>query len=353
MIYAMYWLVSLSGAVFTSRSRQFGKLLAVALALAGTILIVMRGAVGTDTVPVYESFATRLAANGLGSTVSTIEPGFQLLLAVLLRVTPSPTLAIRLVGVVYGLALLFYVLRSTRTELLFILAIYLPAFLFPYGMNVLRIGLASVFILLSTQYFSRRTRKLAILTALLAVSLHYSSSFIIALLIVSTTQRLVSRRSIALAGLIIVGAAALVVWDPPYISTKLGLYTDYFSPTPLSGIRSLSLVLSTLVALLVSNLPRNLKVRLLLILGTTAGAAMLLSTYSYAGLRVLDLIAFSAPLALVLNHSRHRVRLNNPSLFLLIMAGVLFAAATFRGFILESATVGVLSPFLPYHTLAP
>lgn len=291
--------------------------------------------------------------SGLGSTISTIEPGFQLVLAGLLSITHSPILAIRGIAILYGFLITYYALKSSRTELIFLLSVYFPAFYFPHGMNVLRIGLASALLLLATQFFARRRFAPALLTAILAVTMHYSSALVLVLLVGATSRGVAHWKRVTAGIGIFAGLLVFIAWNSTYISNKLGLYAAYDSPSALSGTRPLLLILLMLIAAHFSRIPAipRTRMQLLVSLATIFGAA--LSAFSYAGLRVLELVAFSAPLILVMLLTQYRIRLSRSVLVLFLTAGTLYAAVTFRGFLIEASNSATLSPFLPYHALLP
>ena len=118
----------------------------------------------------------------------------------------NDVVVVRAVAVVAILLLWIYVYRSDEDEQYFLLAVFMPAFSYSYTMNVLRIGLASILLLLTTLQF-RRSRTFGPGVGVLGVARplrHYSLAF--SLCFLATVLRPLSRKLM----LLVVLSAAVV-----------------------------------------------------------------------------------------------------------------------------------------------
>lgn len=146
-------------------------------------IAVLRGDVGTDTW-MYELMIRdiRYMYNWYDK-----EPGFVVLAWGLTQITKSDEIAVRLISVLITIALLFYIKNADYDELLILLAYIIPSHFYTYSMNVLRIGVASLFILFSLQMFRRGKELKSWL--ILCASVFFHLSTIISILFIFAARR--------------------------------------------------------------------------------------------------------------------------------------------------------------------
>lgn len=346
MIYIVLWLfcfVMLACAVqFPDRARWH-----CAAAVCGMgILAVFRGATGTDTVA-YEQISA-LARSGIFD--AGIEPFFAIALKTLQLTGLSDAGVVRLVSVLEVGLLLAYIGRSVPNERYLLLAAILPAFFYEYTMNALRIGLASILFLLALQAASRHHNPspAALGLALVASVTHYTAIFYP--LFGMAVLRRWSRRLVL--GVVLFGVLAFAVaflLQHAYLLAKLQSYETLRAPSRFSGLSSVIQVALVLVAIWKSTLSPHKKGQLLTLALLLTAAFMGLVQFSYAGLRLLDLVVFVLPPAMVAAHELENKPMNLPARLGLLAFGLASTVFVFRRFIVESPDS--LAPFLPYHLI--
>lgn len=306
-----------------------------------TMVSVLRGDVGTDT-NTYEYLVQGLSDN---TALGGIEPGFVGVSKVLLSVFDSPVIVVRFISLIFFALLFFYVTRSNKNERFMFLAYFAPAFIYQYGMNVIRLGVASGLLMLAAQYYNRDRLKSSAVFAVGAIFFHYS--IMCSLLVIWLSQMRWSRLSTLLIGVTISAVMLAVVFlNVDYFQLKLASYQSSSSPGEVSGLSKLLILLLLVLGVLFSQLARSDKAKLFVI-GLTFGAFFwLLSTYSYAGLRFLDLISFALPLAMLITYNKKELQFNFAVKSSLVLAGLVAVLSAFKNFLSEDG-IGP-SPFLPY-----
>lgn len=316
-----------------------GRLFAVLCLLLIGAIAIFRGDVGTDTTNyeyMFENFQ-----NGWNG----VEPGFAALGSLLLSLTGSAVIAVRAISLLFFGLILLFLSRADRNEACVLLGYIVPAFSYEYGMNVLRIGLASSVLLLSVQSLRRDGKVKASVIAVSALAFHYSS-LVSVLFLYASQRRWLRWSNFIVIAIAVLAVSAAIYLNIDYFLHKLTSYQVSESPSSLSGLSKVIVILVLLSGLLLSNLPRSDKVKLGLLGAAATMAFWAVARASYAGLRLLDLISFVLPLAILATHSRLGLKFNWRLKSALLAAGFIAAVATYRGFLL-SAGVGV-APFLPY-----
>ena len=319
-----------------------GKLFAVISIIAIGVVAVFRGSVGTDTAN-YEQMAGMLRAP---SDWYGVEPGFAVLVWFLGWFTDSDVVLVRLIAAMFVAGLLVFIRRADRDEMFFLTAYFIPAIFFQYSMNALRIGLATIFLLLALQYFRRARVPQAVLHVMAGWFFHYSLLISTIYLIVSA--RLLSARflmALSVAGVVFLGLVLFLFAD--YIVPRILAYQGMEPPGALSGLSSL-IVLSVLLAgAMASSLGSARRAGFVIITAVSVGGAFMLARYTYAGLRVLDLLSIAVPASLLVLHGREGRTLNWKTKLAFLFAGALGLASSMRGFLL-SAGEGA-TPWVPYE----
>lgn len=346
MIYIAGWLFNYVMLAGSRMDEKRGRIYcALAVLVIGAIAI-LRGPTGTDTVS-YEAISAAMRA---GPGLAGVEPLFALLMRCLQWFLASDVMVVRAVAVVAALLLWIYVYRADEDEQYFLLAVFIPAFSFSYTMNVLRIGLASILLLLAVQQF-RRSRRFgfdsgawAIAGLLCQYTLAFPLCFLVAVLRPWSKKLLlgVLLSAVAIAALI----AAISI---SYFSVRLTTYKYLAAPSHLSGLSIIVGVAILLCGVWRGQLPKDLRIRLL---SLSIGFAILffgIVQVSYAGPRLLDLLGFVVPLAILCAYGYCDKKLDQPVKLALCVFGLVSAAFMFRNFLNES--VNSLTPFLPYQSL--
>jgi hypothetical protein len=322
------------------------------------VLVVVLRYSGTDTYGVYEVALWHTFRTGLPTG---FEAGFDALARSLLGLTGSPVWAVRGVGVLFGFLLALFLARSDPLERRFFFLLYVPAFFFPYGMNALRAGLALALLLLAWQEMRRGRPVPALGLAALAPLFHTSALVAVGLLAVGEFWRWGKRGLLALGLLALLGLSLLAL-EGDRLVEKVHLYLgpggeeggpSVLTPEAPGASRTLmvGLVLGGLLLTPIPLLKRLLAVALL------GGATVLFQGAAYmagfAGVRLLELAAFAAPLvALRLAEGLSERELRGLTLAL-VLAGGLGGAFNQKNFWEDwgGKQTGTLTPFIPYRTV--
>lgn len=344
MVYLIGWGYLFSFIFIQYLSRYRGTFFVFAILIFFSLTAFVRGSVGTDT----GNYELMLRDFFDGYTWDGREPGFVALGWLLVAATPSIEVAVRAIALVFFGLLAFFVVRSDRNERFFLLAYILPAFAYQYSMNALRIGIASAILLIAVQTLRRGGKLPAFLTGATAVLFHYSSA--LSLLFILLSQRSWFRASnIVLILPLLVGAFAGFSFVDSYMMDKLANYNEMQAPGELSGLSKIAPIVLVLLGLSFSTLPRTPKIRLFILGVVSILGGWVLARYSYAGLRILDLISFAFPVSILAAYSRERTSFDRSIMVSMLAAGVISAAGLWRGFSLAEGEGE--SPFLPYEIL--
>lgn len=333
MLYFTLILNSLSG----YRNRTFGFL---AILLFASVAI-FRGSTGTDTAS-YESIFSELS---LETIWDSVEPGFALLGLFLTEILGSAQAGVRAVSALFFLLIAFYYLQAERNEAFVLLTYFAPAYFYIYSMNGLRIGIASIILLLAIQALRRGHVLKGSASMIIAIFFHYTILFSIGYFIINFFNQ-IKLKYVLLLGLLIL---SFFYFANEYISLKLSTYSDYELPNELSGLSKVVVIFLLILGVLFSGLPSALRIRIILSTLLFAGFAIAVTTFSYAGLRFLDLITFILPTVILMFHFEAKQPFNWRMKLSFLVAGFASAATVYRGFLME-AHQGE-SPFLPYELL--
>lgn len=307
-----------------------------------TFLAFSRGLVGTDTVSYISIF--ELLANS--ESVAFGEIGFKYLAIILLSIFTDAELAVKAVSLVFFALLGIYYLRSTKDEAFLFVSYILPVFAYSYSMNGLRIGIGFAIFLIVFQILLRNGfyfKKIWFL--ILPVFFHYST-ILFPLIIFLYKKNWLSIRFIMISISVVILSSLVFFIYGGYFSDKLALYGNYAAPSMFSGVRNVIPLLLVLVGVSLGRLPFNKKIQIIVISFLLLMLAMSLVQVSYAGLRVLDLLSSIIPLMTLYFYRELNLKFDKNIKLFFILAGLLYALATYRGFV-EYYGVGG-SPFLPY-----
>ncbi len=342
MIYLLGWLTLLVTLLLTALSGYKTRFFFGMALLFFMFISVFRGGVGTDT-NTYEVVVGRLME---GVSWTGMEPGFVFMSWVLVVITESPEIAVRLVSVIIFAIMFLHLFRSDRNEKFLMLSYMLPAFVYQYTMNGLRIGIAAMLLLLAVQNIRRFKRVTGLLLAVSALLFHYSS--LVSLVFIWASQaRWAKASNVLIVPLACVAVLAIFSINGDYFLAKLLSYQDSESPSALSGLGKIAVLLLLVLGVGLSKLPRLEKAKLMFLGGGFTVVFWGVASVSYAGLRFLDLISFAFPLAILLTYNRCQLDFDRTIKLILVLAGLLAAASSYRNFVFEEGDGP--TPFMPYH----
>lgn len=339
MIYLAGWGVVYFTLLINALSGYRGRALGLFTILIFAGIAIFRGSTGTDTA----NYELMLSKFSLDTIWDTVEPGFAFVGLFLTEMLGSAEAGVRAVSGLFFVLVTCYYFRTDKNEAFVLLAYLAPAFFYIYSMNGLRIGIASILLLLAVQSLRRGCALKSGVTALVSVLCHYTIVFSIAYIAINHLK------NIKWKYLLFLGVTPLVVFyvAQEHILLKINLYLDFESPNPLSGLSKVLVVIFLLSGVMFSSLPSSMRNRIVFFALLFTGVAFAVAVYSYAGLRILDLISFALAIVILEAHFKVKQLLNWKTKFSFILAGFISAAAVYRGFLLEAGRGE--SPFLPYE----
>ena len=274
------------------------------------------------------------------------EPGFVALTELLTFLIDSDVVVVRIYALLFSFGLILVACRADRDELFFLLALFIPVQFYNYSMNAVRIGLASVFILMSMQSFRRGETRSGFILLVSSLLFHYYTIISIFYFLLSTGMLKIRKFGLLIFGFVLL-LCCLFLLKADYFYDRFSAYSDYSPPNNFSGLGSALVLFLLLMSVWFSSLRSSSKVSFFIVsLGFISGA-VILSRYTVAGLRVLDLLILIVPVTLLVLHSRELKTLNWQMKCFFLFSGLLGAAAIFRNF-MASAGQG-RSPWIPYE----
>ena len=341
----MIYLVGWSALCFTFFISSFSRYRGCAFGLF-TILIfagiaIFRGSTGTDTAN-YELMLSKLS---LDTIWGTVEPGFAFVGLFLTEMLGSAEAGVRAVSVLFFVLVTLYYFRADKNEEFVLLAYLAPAYFYIYSMNGLRIGIASIVLLLAVQTLRRGYVLKSGATMLIAVLFHYTILFSIGYLLINFFKG-ARLKYVFLLGLLVL---LLFHFASENIFFRLSSYSDFESPNSLSGLSKIIVILLLVFSAQFSSLPSPLRIRIVLSTILFTSFAIAATAFSYVGLRFLDLIAFVIPIAILMIHSESEQLFNWKTKLFFLLSGFASAAAVYRGFLIEAGQGR--SPFMPYEVI--
>lgn len=263
-----------------------------AIGLLGLIALVsFRGNVGTDT-PYYVSGIDLIRNRGADS-IQIFEPGFQIFLSFLSYFPLSPWAILGLIAFASSSILFFGWSRIEPP--LSIFSVIVCYFFYDMTMNGVRYGLSFALVVLASSFLVRRQQRLFFLIGSIAVSIQISSILLAALVYFCVERKL---RSLIY---VFLGASILLFFFYDRLVEKSGFYESQYSPSILSGLVPLAGTSLVLLIWYFENLRQTLVNRFrgwfFSLIFVAAVLCFIVSQYSYAGLRLQQLILFGALLS--------------------------------------------------------
>lgn len=339
MIYLLGWLLIYFSILASSVSKYHGRFFGLMIIFYFATVSIFRGSVGTDTAT-YEVLILQFSLE----TLSTgIEPLFVLFSIFLREITGSPEIALRSISALFFLLMLYYFIRADKNERFVLIAYLAPAYFYQYSMNAVRIGLASVLLMIALQQIRRIGLYKSGFFSLNALFLHYSV-FVSFIYYFSVLSNILKFKYLSIIAVV---TTLIFFLYHSYFLNKINAYTLMEAPTELSGSSKIIVILVLVVGATFSNLSSKQLLKFISITLIFTFLALVLTFLSYAGLRILDLIAFAIAFILIMLHYQVNKEFNWQTKLSFFIAGLISAAAVYRGFLLEAGQGK--SPFIPYH----
>lgn len=341
MIYIVGWVgMLISCCVIKYR---FGRLFVYIVLSYLMFVSFFRGDVGTDTAN-YIVIFNKIAS---GDSVGFGEIGFYYLSKMLLFFLIDPVWAVKAVSIVFFTMLGVFFFKADENERFLFVSYILPVFAYSYSMNGLRVGIAFSVLLLVFQHVSKRDRGNKDVMYLVAPSLFHLSLMAFPFFFVTYRVGLFScRAALSVVFLVVVGGGVFL-FAGEYFLAKMSLYDGYESPSIFSGARVVIPLILILIGCLLGGLPSEDKAKVVSISLMFVIVAIVLTQISYAGLRVLDLLSFFIPLAILNSYGKRNKCFGFNMKAAFIVAGVVSAIAIYSGYVKELGQGQ--SPFLPYE----
>ena len=334
MIYFAGWISLYLFGISQNLIKYRGNLFALIVLSWFSFVVVFRANVGTDTY-MYEW----IIENREG--VSVFEFGFDFIIHIFKYFTDNSVLLLRLIGALYCIVFFVIYCGAASSEKFLILYYLIPVFFYIHGMNVIRIGMASLFFYLFVRSFVHKKIYLMVFCASISLLMHYS----IAVAYVLFLLNFFSLRSIKTWFFLICCICAFYFFSLDHISAKYDLYESYVSPNVLSGLTSVLVIMLFVFAAFFSDLPKNIRIKVVFSSLFFLILFYLIVLKSYAGLRLLDIMKFTLPVLLVFLHQKYSVEPNRVFKYSVFIAGLVSIVFIFKNFLDEP--VGP-SMFLPY-----
>lgn len=339
MVYLFGWFL-----MFLAAPLQYfkgGRFFAIGVMLYCAFISFFRGNVGTDTATYIRVFED--IKSGISPPYG--EPLFLLINKFLIFSASDAAMAVKAVALIFFFLLIGLTLRADKDERFFLMSFFMPGFAYSYSMNALRIGIASAVFLYVLHYLRRGMRIKAVIGAVISIFFHYSSMFFCFYVIIFEDNLFKSKRILFyILSLMVLMALLWVNFD--YMEGKISLYKNFDSPGDFSGLRVIFVILFIMVGLIFGSLPKkdvfiNIGVGSIFIV-----LFYVLARFSYAGLRGLELMAFSWPASVLLLYGKRGRNFDLPLKISFLIGGVVFSIAIYLGYLGEYDKGE--SPFLPY-----
>lgn len=205
-------------------------------------LVMLRGNVGTDT----HTYLNIISSIGESSYVGT-EVGFTYIVKLMLYLGFDAKLITLLIALITTVVLMQMATVSMRSLMVLTFCI-IPVFYLDITMNGLRYGLSFVLAGMSVAYFYRQQCFLMILIAMSAILIHVSGLIVFAvmLMLANDKNELMAWLKVV-TGLILLVLLQYNISGGLDIDSKITAYSNFTSPTVLSGIAPLVISIVTLV----------------------------------------------------------------------------------------------------------
>lgn len=305
------------------------------------LLVILRGDVGVDT-PTYESIIRDYLD---GDTASKFEKGFYWVVNIASIITHDEVVILRIFSIIIIMLLIFYLINSDKDEAFLLTAYVLPMSFFDLATNTIRFGISISLFLIALQCNWRNKNRYFILLCILSIFFHYSILFCIVIYLVATKVANLTRLLYLLLCSITV-LIFILTYLSDYLLLKYLAYSEFSAPSNVSGVRYISILLLLMIGTLVSGLSIKIKKKQVILAAILLLLGLVLTNFSYAGLRVLYLSVFLYPFLDLAYHKSQSLKMNCSIRTIWFAAGFISFIFLMRGYFNESGTG--IAPSLPY-----
>ncbi|AYN14921.1 EpsG family protein [Pseudomonas monteilii] len=299
-------------------------------------LAILRGTVGMDTATYIQTINQLLES---GSFLGVFEPLFEGLVLTLSMFTDSAALILALIGVMITLLLVWAGMRHNSNPYLFCLLV-VPVYYFDMVMNGVRYGLAFSLVYLAGSFLLQRRYGVYFALVLVAGMIQVSSLMLGLLLFILYTRQW---------RWVIYGTVFLAVFVGVFFNYLLAKLTSYAGLQVASGLSGLSTVLVSWLLLAIWALDVQARRHSGLVILLLAGLTVVMigvSQFSYAGIRLQQLVNFLIIMCLIFHTARYEIQLAPFTKVAILLVALMAFAFRMKNFA-DTAGIGS-SPFVPY-----
>lgn len=339
-IYLFGYFLLFLGIILAERCRPKIKLIYIIGFIYIAFIAIFRADVGTDT-GTYELIISNTSFESWHKQPT--ELGFNFISALLKEVNSSSKVILRILTALYFILLYIAISASPSNIKKYLLIYFVPATIFVFSMNTLRIGIALNLFIISLNVYNRN-KIISVITAIAALLFHVS--IIIYIPIIFIFQKNNSKKLVTLFLLLFLITLILLIYEQ-HIKAKILLYSNYESPSVLSGVSDL-IVFFLLIPFFYSfNTKKKFKDSFILISLSLIVISFTIAKISYSGLRILQLIVIFIPFIYIYmsNLRFGEQKLKNNSFWFLFVASVVNAGFILKNFI---DSTGQPYGFIPY-----
>lgn len=346
MVYILGWLAIFFAFVISENIHSTRKIVIVFAIFFVGMIAVLRGDVGTDT-PVYEFYASLSGASSWSE--NPIEPLFFLLLKFIKLILSNDVLVIRAVSLVFVAVLILYVFRSTREQSFFLVTFFLPVLFYQYSMNILRFGLAATIFLLVSQKLEEHKKLNLTIGTMIVVSFlfHYSIALAYIFLFMAISQKKRFGWALFVLFSLVLLVYVLIVGGGEYVVQKFDLYRNSEIPSGFSGLSIIATLIIVLAGQIFSKMSAHRNFQIVSISAASICVAYLIALFSYAGLRLLNILTLTIPVLIIYSHGVSGIRMGVWTKLSFVVGGLVGVVFSYKN-MLDSVDIGV-APFIPYH----
>jgi hypothetical protein len=341
MIYLVGWF-SVYVALFFERVGGFKYLLPSFLICIPILFIAFfRGDVGIDTTT-YDHMTFKIIN---GDVNGVFEPGFELYVKIMAFLGIDGLLIVRFVAAIIFISLFFIAKKGGHNTSYYILSFFIPIFYFDFSMNAMRLGVAVCLFFISVLYYKDSKIFASLIFALFSVSFHSSAILIFSIFILYNLR--FSVKHLTLFFVFLISSGFVFFLGQQYFIYKLEAYNEFQSPSSLSGLRHFVYISILNLALYFSNLGSKNKIKFFILTTFLFFSFFLVSRYSYAGLRLLEILTLVYSFVIVYEIDKNNLSISSISKVFYLVGGLFGVIVIYKGYLYNYATS---SSFLPYST---
>lgn len=342
-IYLIGYSLLLLGSILWYKTRPTTKSIYIIGFIYISFIAVFRGSIGTDT-GTYESIIDNIDIRSFLNQPT--EFGFNFLVAFIKIFENSSSIVLRILTAIYLVSLLFIIKKANYNLRIILITYFIPATIFIFSMNTLRVGLALNAIILFCIYL-QKNKILSFLFIIIAVSIHISTLIVVPIIYLLNTN--LSKKALAFLVFLVFFLISIIFFQE-HINNKVILYSDYSSPNAFSGLSNVIVFMSFIPFIFTQKINFNFKLIFFITISSLILLSLFISQFSYAGLRLLQLFTLLTPILYVVSWEKSNInfRLNKKAFWSLLFPSIVSIIFTIRNFI---SSYGSEYAFIPYSLI--